>query len=121
MGPLLSSNSRVNYLNLHYLPEVHDPHGGHHGDHHSDEEAQGQQPGELEAGAAGCGGGADGLRGGSGRGAAEEVLDSGVEIQDLSEEDTDADRNRGIVIVLWRKCLIRSSRGNDCLQLCHVT
>ena len=32
--------------------------------------------------------------------------------KDLSEEDTDPDRNRGI-IVLCRKCLIRSSQHNE--------
>ena len=33
-------------------------------------------------------------------------------LRDLSEEDTDPDRNRGI-IVLCRKCLIRSSQYNE--------
>ena len=102
------------------MPEVHDPHGGHHSDHHAQEEAEGQQPGKLEAGAGGGKGGAAEGGGGGGRGAGEVVLDCGVIIQDLSEEDTESDRNRGI-IVLWRKCLIRSSQHNECSQLCHVT
>ena len=103
------------------MPEVHDPHGGHHSDHHAQEEAEGQQPGKLEAGAGGGRGGAAEGGGGGGRGPGEVVLHCGVIIQDLSEEeDTESDRNRGI-IVLWRKCLIRSSQHNECSQLCHVT